>query len=34
VWVGAGTDHHMAALPPGDLQRLTRARAVDLGPRG
>lgn len=34
VWVGAGTDRHMAALPPAELQRLTRARPVDLGDRG
>jgi Cys-tRNA(Pro) deacylase len=33
VWVGAGTSSHMAALPPGDLQRLTRARIVDLAAR-
>ena len=29
VWVGAGTSRHMAALAPGDLVRLTRARAID-----
>jgi prolyl-tRNA editing enzyme YbaK/EbsC (Cys-tRNA(Pro) deacylase) len=34
VWVGAGTAAHMAALPPGDLQRLTRATAFDLGHAG
>ena len=34
VWVGAGTPAHMAALPPGELQRLARARPVDLGPSG
>lgn len=34
VWVGAGTSAHMAALPPGELQRLTRARPVDLGSPG
>jgi len=34
VWIGAGTDHHMAALPPAELQRVTRARAVDLGSHG
>ena len=34
VWVGAGTSAHMAALPPGELQRLTKARTVDLGGRG
>ncbi len=30
VWIGAGTDAHMASLPPADLQRLTEARGVDL----
>jgi Cys-tRNA(Pro) deacylase len=30
VWIGAGSSSHMAALTPRDLQRLTRARAVDL----
>jgi prolyl-tRNA editing enzyme YbaK/EbsC (Cys-tRNA(Pro) deacylase) len=30
VWIGAGTTEHMAAVPPLELQRLTRARAVDL----
>jgi prolyl-tRNA editing enzyme YbaK/EbsC (Cys-tRNA(Pro) deacylase) len=34
VWVGAGSEAHMAALPPGELQRLARARTVDLGPAG
>jgi prolyl-tRNA editing enzyme YbaK/EbsC (Cys-tRNA(Pro) deacylase) len=34
VWIGAGTPAHMAALPPGELQRLARARPVDLGPSG
>jgi prolyl-tRNA editing enzyme YbaK/EbsC (Cys-tRNA(Pro) deacylase) len=29
VWVGAGSSRHMAALAPGDLVRLTQARAVD-----
>jgi prolyl-tRNA editing enzyme YbaK/EbsC (Cys-tRNA(Pro) deacylase) len=29
VWVGAGSPRHMAALAPGDLVRLTHARAVD-----
>jgi prolyl-tRNA editing enzyme YbaK/EbsC (Cys-tRNA(Pro) deacylase) len=34
VWVGAGSPSHMAGLPPGELQRLTGARAADLvGPR-
>jgi Cys-tRNA(Pro) deacylase len=30
VWVGAGTERHMAALPPLELARLTRASAIDL----
>jgi prolyl-tRNA editing enzyme YbaK/EbsC (Cys-tRNA(Pro) deacylase) len=30
VWVGAGSPTHMAALPPADLLRLSRARTVDL----
>jgi prolyl-tRNA editing enzyme YbaK/EbsC (Cys-tRNA(Pro) deacylase) len=34
VWVGAGTTRHMAALPPGELLRLTGARTVDLSPHG
>ena len=34
VWIGAGTSAHMASLPPGELQRLTRARTVDVGDRG
>jgi prolyl-tRNA editing enzyme YbaK/EbsC (Cys-tRNA(Pro) deacylase) len=34
VWIGAGTPRHMASLPPGELQRLSRARAVDIAPRG
>jgi Cys-tRNA(Pro) deacylase len=34
VWVGAGTDAHMVALAPGELQRLTKAVTFDLGPRG
>jgi prolyl-tRNA editing enzyme YbaK/EbsC (Cys-tRNA(Pro) deacylase) len=29
VWIGAGSDRHMAALAPADLVRLARARAVD-----
>jgi prolyl-tRNA editing enzyme YbaK/EbsC (Cys-tRNA(Pro) deacylase) len=33
VWVGAGTSAHMAALEPGELQRLTRAEPVDLAAR-
>jgi prolyl-tRNA editing enzyme YbaK/EbsC (Cys-tRNA(Pro) deacylase) len=34
VWIGAGTDRHMAALAPAELQRLARARTVDLVERG
>jgi prolyl-tRNA editing enzyme YbaK/EbsC (Cys-tRNA(Pro) deacylase) len=30
VWVGAGSETHMAALSPADLLRLSRARTVDL----
>jgi Cys-tRNA(Pro) deacylase len=30
VWVGAGTDTHMAALRPQELLRLTNARTVEL----
>lgn len=30
VWVGAGSERHMAGLTPPDLARLTRARAADL----
>jgi prolyl-tRNA editing enzyme YbaK/EbsC (Cys-tRNA(Pro) deacylase) len=30
VWVGAGSDRHMAALAPTELLRLTKARAVDV----
>jgi prolyl-tRNA editing enzyme YbaK/EbsC (Cys-tRNA(Pro) deacylase) len=29
VWIGAGSDRHMAGLAPSELVRLTRARAVD-----
>jgi Cys-tRNA(Pro) deacylase len=34
VWIGAGTDRHMACLPPVDLARLARARAFDDGTAG
>lgn len=34
VWVGAGTHRHMASLAPAELQRLTRARAVEVTPSG
>jgi prolyl-tRNA editing enzyme YbaK/EbsC (Cys-tRNA(Pro) deacylase) len=30
VWIGAGSPRHMAMLTPGDLVRLTRARAADI----
>jgi prolyl-tRNA editing enzyme YbaK/EbsC (Cys-tRNA(Pro) deacylase) len=30
VWVGGGSEHHMAALAPADLARLARARPVDV----
>ena len=29
VWIGAGSRRHMAAVAPGELVRLTKARAVD-----
>jgi prolyl-tRNA editing enzyme YbaK/EbsC (Cys-tRNA(Pro) deacylase) len=34
VWAGAGSPSHMAALPPGELQRLARARTVDVSSHG
>jgi len=34
VWIGAGTPHHMASLPPAELARLAGARTVDLGVSG
>jgi len=34
VWVGAGTETHMAALSPQELQRLTGARTVELAGHG
>jgi Cys-tRNA(Pro) deacylase len=34
VWIGAGSQHHMAALSPSDLIRVARARTVDLVSRG
>ena len=34
VWIGAGTTAHMASLAPTELQRLTRARSVDLVAHG
>jgi prolyl-tRNA editing enzyme YbaK/EbsC (Cys-tRNA(Pro) deacylase) len=30
VWVGAGSPNHLAALAPGELSRLSRARTVDV----
>ena len=30
VWVGAGSERHMAGLSPQDLLRLTKARTADL----
>jgi prolyl-tRNA editing enzyme YbaK/EbsC (Cys-tRNA(Pro) deacylase) len=30
VWVGAGSERHMAGLTPAELVRLARARAVDV----
>ncbi len=30
VWIGAGTERHMAGISPLDLARLTHARTVDL----
>jgi prolyl-tRNA editing enzyme YbaK/EbsC (Cys-tRNA(Pro) deacylase) len=30
VWVGAGSEQHMAALAPGELLRLSRARPMDV----
>ena len=30
VWIGAGTAAHMASIAPGELLRLSGARAVDL----
>jgi prolyl-tRNA editing enzyme YbaK/EbsC (Cys-tRNA(Pro) deacylase) len=30
VWIGAGSERHMAGLSPLDLSRLAQARAADL----
>jgi prolyl-tRNA editing enzyme YbaK/EbsC (Cys-tRNA(Pro) deacylase) len=30
VWIGAGSDKHMAALAPAELVRLSRARPMDV----
>ena len=29
LWIGAGSDRHMAALSPTELLRLSRARPMD-----
>jgi len=29
VWIGAGSERHMASIAPGELARLTRARTID-----
>jgi len=34
VWIGAGTELHMAAIRPQELLRLTGAKTVELGGRG
>jgi Cys-tRNA(Pro) deacylase len=34
VWIGAGTERHMASLPPPELARLSGARTFDLGSPG
>jgi prolyl-tRNA editing enzyme YbaK/EbsC (Cys-tRNA(Pro) deacylase) len=34
VWIGAGTDSHMAAIPPIELARLAKARPFELGSGG
>ena len=30
VWIGAGSERHLAEIAPGELSRLTRARTIDL----
>jgi prolyl-tRNA editing enzyme YbaK/EbsC (Cys-tRNA(Pro) deacylase) len=30
VWIGAGSDRHMAGIAPADLVRLTNAQSHDL----
>jgi prolyl-tRNA editing enzyme YbaK/EbsC (Cys-tRNA(Pro) deacylase) len=30
VWIGAGSEHHMAGISPVDLARITRARTAEL----
>ena len=34
VWIGAGSNRHMAALAPPDLVRLARARPADVAAEG
>ena len=34
VWIGAGSDSHMASIAPQELLNLTGAKTVDLGGRG
>ena len=34
VWIGAGTELHMAAIRPQELLRLTGAKTLELGGRG
>ena len=34
VWIGAGSDEHLASIAPGELQRLTKATPVELVRRG
>ena len=29
VWIGAGSEHHLASIAPGELARLARARTID-----
>ena len=29
VWIGAGSEHHLASIAPAELARLTRARTID-----
>ena len=31
VWVGAGSDSHMASLRPAELLKLSGAKSIDLG---
>jgi prolyl-tRNA editing enzyme YbaK/EbsC (Cys-tRNA(Pro) deacylase) len=34
VWIGAGSEHHLAELPAGDLVRLARAEPADVARAG